>query len=339
MPSRTRKTELPYKAKANIDVLMGEEEPPTAPLMLPIDSISLPSSQPRRYFDPVKMEQLVQSIKNHGILENLLVRPLTELENQYELVAGERRYQAAQEAGLREVPVTIRELTDKQALQVSLVENLLREDLNPVEETEGILQLLAIRLSIPVTDIPSLLYRMQHEAKGKVAQNVLGNEQGQGIMAVFEELGKLSWESFASSRLPLLKLPPDILSALRAGKIEYTKAQTVARVKETELRQSLLESAIAKDLSLNEIRERVKALQPQVTTESPKATIQSITRRLSQSKIWSDPKKWKQVQALFKKLEALIPEEPAEEQLTEQVNSKEEPGAEEPTEQVNSSSE
>ena len=337
--TRTRKTEQPYKAKADISVLMGEESPSTAPLMLPIELISLPDSQPRRYFDPVKMEQLVQSVLTHGILENLLVRPLTEQENQYELVAGERRYRAALLSGLKEVPVSIRELTDEQALQVSLVENLLREDLNPVEETEGILQLLAIRLQIPVTDIPNLLYRMQHEAKGKVAQNVLGNEQGQGIMAVFEELGKLSWESFASSRLPLLKLPQDILSALRAGKIEYTKAQMVARVKDTEQRQSLLKEAIALDLSLSEIRERVKALQPQVTQESPKATIQSITRRLSQSKIWEEPKKWKQVQALLKKLEALIPEEPAEEQLTEQVNSSSEPAEEEPTEQVNSSSE
>jgi ParB family transcriptional regulator, chromosome partitioning protein len=325
MAPRTRKTEQPYKAKANIDVLMGEE-PNSAPLMLPIESISLPASQPRRYFDPVKMEQLVQSVKTHGILENLLVRPIPDKENQYELVAGERRYQAAKGAGLKEVPVSIRELSSEQALQVSLVENLLREDLNPVEETEGILQLLAIRLSLKVDDIPSLLYKMQHEAKGNIAQNVLGNEQGQGIIAVFEELGQLSWESFASSRLPLLKLPPDILEALRAGQIEYTKAQAVARVKNQEQRLALLEEAITNDLSLSEIRTRVKALQPLGTQESPKATIQSITRRLSQSKVWEDPYKWKQVQNLLKKLSALIPEEqapPAEptEEPTELVKS------------------
>lgn len=323
MPPRTRKTEQPYKAKADISVLMGEEQPLTAPLMLPIDSISLPSSQPRRYFDPVKMEQLVQSIKTHGILENLLVCPLTDSENQYELVAGERRLRAAKEAGLKEVPVTIRELSAEQALQITLVENLLREDLNPVEETEGILQLLAIRLSLPVTDIPNLLYRMQHEAKGKVAQNVLGNEQGRTVMDVFEELGKLSWESFVSSRLPLLKLPSDILSALRAGKIEYTKAQVIARVKDQNTRQSLLDEVITKDLSLNEIRERVKALQPQNAQESPKNTIQAVTRRLSQSKVWENPKKWKQVQNLLKKLEALVTEE-SEEKAPESINSLEE---------------
>ncbi|PHJ57157.1 plasmid partitioning protein ParB [Nostoc linckia z18] len=306
---RPRKTEQPYKAKADISVLMGEELPSTEPSMLPIDSISLPESQPRRYFDPVKTEQLIQSIKIHGILENLLVRPLPNQENQYELVAGERRYRAAIAAGLKEVPVTIRELTSEQALQLALVENLLREDLNPVEETEGILQLLAIRLSLPITDVPNLLYRMQHEAKGKVAQNVLGNEQGQAIMAVFEELGKLSWESFVSSRLPLLKLPVEILSALRAGRIAYTKAQLIARLKDQQQRQLLLEEAVAADLSVTEIRERVKALQPPIEKESPQATIQTVTRRITQSKVWENPKKWKQVQTLLKKLEALVTDE------------------------------
>ena len=139
-------------------------------------------------------------------------------------------------------------------------------------------------------------------------------------------MGKLSWESFASSRLPLLKLPPDILSALRGGKIEYTKAQSIARVRDQNARQSLLEEAIASDLSLSEIRSRVKALQPLATQESPKATIQTITRRLSQSKIWEDPKKWRQVETLLKKLSALIPVESSEisEKVVEQVNSIEE---------------
>ncbi|MBD2207789.1 ParB/RepB/Spo0J family partition protein [Calothrix sp. FACHB-1219] len=306
---RIRKTEQPYKAKADISVLMGEEQATTEPLLLPVKSITMPSGQPRRYFDPVKMEQLIQSIKTHGILENLLVRPLPDLENKYELVAGERRYRAALAAKLKEVPVTIRELTADEALSLALIENLLREDLNPVEETEGILQLLSIRLAIPRTDIPNLLYRMQHEAKGKVAQNILGNEKGQTVMAVFEELGKLSWESFVSSRLPLLKLPAEILEALQGGKIAYTKAQLIARVKDKEQRQSLLEEAIAADLPLSEIKERVKALQPPTDTETPQATIKAVTRRITQSKVWENPRKWKQVQTLLKKLEALATEE------------------------------
>jgi ParB family transcriptional regulator, chromosome partitioning protein len=99
--------------------------------------------QPRHYFDPEKLEQLVQSIAQHGILEPLLVRPLET--NQYELVAGERRYRAALKLGLSEVPVVIRQLNDEEATQLALIENLQREDLNPIEETEGILQLLAFK--------------------------------------------------------------------------------------------------------------------------------------------------------------------------------------------------
>ena len=138
-----RKSDRPYKGKANLDVLFGEESSKTAPQTVPLDSITLPPSQPRRYFDPVKMEQLIESVKAHGVLENLLIRPLPDKDSSYELIAGERRYRAALSAGLKEVPVTIRSLSDEQALQISLVENLLREDLNPVEEIEGILQLTA----------------------------------------------------------------------------------------------------------------------------------------------------------------------------------------------------
>ena len=86
------------------------------------------------------MESLVESVGREGILQPLLVRPVGD---KYELVAGERRYRAAQECSLKEVPVTIREMSDPQAIQYALTENLQREDLNPIEETEGILDLLS----------------------------------------------------------------------------------------------------------------------------------------------------------------------------------------------------
>ena len=92
----------------------------------------MPKKQPRRYFDPDRQAQLIKSVQEHGILEPLLVRPLAD--GLYELVAGERRYRAAQELGLKEVPVVIREFDDKQALQVALIENLQREDLNPNQQ-------------------------------------------------------------------------------------------------------------------------------------------------------------------------------------------------------------
>jgi ParB family chromosome partitioning protein len=119
-----------------------------------IESIHLPGQQPRRYFDPEKLQSLVRSISEQGILEPLLVRPLAN--KQYELVAGERRYRAAQIVSLTEVPVVIRQLSETEALQLALIENLQREDLNPVEETEGILQLLALKLESKQQEVISL---------------------------------------------------------------------------------------------------------------------------------------------------------------------------------------
>ena len=253
----TSKRERVFGGKITAPVtLFGDAESPSAPNMIVIARIRLPAQQPRRYFDPQKMEQLVLSVKEHGILEPLLVRTLDESDF-YELVAGERRYRAAKEAGLTDVPAVIRNLTDEQAVQLALIENLQREDLNPIEETEGVLQLLALKLEMSVDEIPKLLYRMQHQAKGKVAHNVMGSSENEAVQAVFASLGTMTWESFVNNRLPLLNLPEDVLEALQQGKIAYTKAQTIARVKNEEQRRDLLKEAITQDLSLAQIKERV----------------------------------------------------------------------------------
>ncbi len=242
------KKDQPYTSKLRgVAALLGEVAPEAATQKaVAVTAIHLPPQQPRRYFDPDKLEQLVLSIKEHGILEPLLVRPRPG--GEYELVAGERRYRAAQKLGLAEVPVVIRKLTDEEALALSLIENLHREDLNPVEETEGILQLLSLKLNVAVEETISLLYRMQNEAKGKVTQNVLGSQSGEEVKSLFDSLGLMSWESFASSRLPLLKLPTEVLDALRRGEIEYTKATAIARVKDVSARRALLKATIEEKL-------------------------------------------------------------------------------------------
>ena len=282
------------------------EATPTDKQSLSIDSITLPASQPRRYFDPEKLQQLTESVRQHGILEPILVRPTKG--NQYELVAGERRFRAAQAAGLSSVPVTIRELSDESALQLALVENLQREDLNPVEETEGILQLLALRLTIPVLDVPPLLYRMRNEVVGNANQNVLISEESQTLQAVFAELGTISWESFATSRLPLLRLPPEVLETLRSGKIAYTKAQAIARVKDDNQRKHILEEAIAQDLSLKEIKALIQESKPVVEIEdTPEQKLvvrmADIAKRLKRSKAWKHKKKRDRITKLLNELE------------------------------------
>lgn len=144
---------------------------------VPLKQIHIAATQPRRYFDPKALSELAESIKQHGILQPLLVRPRAR--TGYELVAGERRYRAAKECGLKDVPVVVRKLSNEAAFQLALIENLQREDLNPVEETEGILHLLAIRLGRAVEEIPPLLRRLQHERKeaAKSSNNVIGTEK------------------------------------------------------------------------------------------------------------------------------------------------------------------
>ena len=271
-----------------------------------IEQIKPLKNQPRRYFDPEKQSQLIQSIKEHGILEPLLVRSIGN--GHYELIAGERRYRAAQELGLDEVPAIVREFDDLQALQVSLIENLQREDLNPVEETEGILELLALEIRGTSEDVASILHRANHaKNRGqKLEENVF--LQFLTIESVLASIGRFTAESFRTSRLPLLKLPDEVLTALRRGKIEFTKARAIARVKDENQRTKLLEKAITEKLSLGEIKGQIKELKPEVEA-TPDQVLTSrfteISNRLRKTKTWGDRKKRDRITKLLDELERL----------------------------------
>jgi len=104
---------------------------------VPVDFLQPGRFQPRRHFDAGAIASLVDSIRRRGILQPILVRPLAEQPGRYEIIAGERRWRAAQQAQLPEVPIIVRELSNKEALEVGLVENLQRQDLSPLEEAEG----------------------------------------------------------------------------------------------------------------------------------------------------------------------------------------------------------
>lgn len=283
------------------------EELPTEPeSTLAIAAIVMPPSQPRRYFDSDKIQQLANSIKEYGILEPLLVRPIPNKPNIYELVAGERRYRAAVQLGLETVPIIIRELDDQQALAIALVENLTREDLNPVEEAEGTLQLLEMELGLERSQVTSMLYRMENEKKGKITHNVMGNEMGTQIQTLFEGLGQ-NWLSFTANRLPILNLPEEILEALRQGELAYTKAKAIARIKDEKQRQQLLKEAIEQNLSLSQIRKQIQELQAGTVTHKAPTNIDQTVKRLKSSRIWeSDQKKWKKLQDLLQQIDDLI---------------------------------
>lgn len=268
--------------------------------------IHLPQQQPRKYFSPQGMESLITSVGEHGILQPLLVRPL-KLGNGYELVAGERRYRAAQAVGLAEVPVVIRELTDRDAVQVGLLENLQREDLNPIEETEALLQLLCMSLTSSREEIISLLNQVAHIKKqGNELTNNVIRTQWEKIEQVFKIVGKLTPDSFRSNRLPLLNLPSDILEVLRQGQLEYTKARLIAQLKDEEQRKKLLVKAIEANLSVTEIREWIKSLKSSENKNTLAERVKSTYKRMKQTKLWEDPKKRKTLEKLLGQLEELI---------------------------------
>ncbi|HEY9879441.1 MAG TPA: ParB/RepB/Spo0J family partition protein [Leptolyngbyaceae cyanobacterium] len=277
-----------------------------SPSTVSVTKIRLPLKQPRRYFDPEKLAQLVQSVKEHGILEPILVRPV--VGGEYELVAGERRLRAANELGLAEVPIVSRDLDEKQALQIALIENLQREDLNPVEETEAVLDLLAIAIEVERTEIVSLLHQ-SYNAKQRgqeLNQNVL--IQLEKIETLLSEIGRFNAGTFRSSRLPLLKLPEDVLSVLRNGEIEYTKAQAIARVKDEAQRAELLQRVITEGLSLSGIKESIKEIKPKSELTPEKVLADrwaEIGKRLGKGKTLSDRKKRERISKLLDELERL----------------------------------
>jgi ParB family chromosome partitioning protein len=109
---------------------------------VPIESLHPGAFQPRRRFVEAEIESLAESIRANGVLQPILVRRHPSLPNAYEIVAGERRWRAAQRAGLHEVPVTLRALSDAEAIELALVENIQRQDLTPLEEADGFRRLL-----------------------------------------------------------------------------------------------------------------------------------------------------------------------------------------------------
>jgi ParB family chromosome partitioning protein len=285
--------------------------------LLSLDTLRLPESQPRRYFDPRAMDELLGSIQRHGILQPLLVRPLGDDQaGEYEIVAGERRYRAAREVGLAKVPVVVRKMGDEEAVQYALLENLQREDLNPVEETEGILRLIALGLEKDVEEVISLLYKMQnsvrHQARREaslVTHNVMGNSEEEVVLGIFDGLGIMTWESFVNNRLPLLNLPDDILQALRSGRIAYTKARAIARLKDEKERKAVLREAIAQDLSLAVIRNRVSALLAKQAPPTPldlPGRASALARKLRRRKVLRDEKKRERLETLLAEMESLL---------------------------------
>ncbi|MGB5633460.1 MAG: chromosome partitioning protein ParB, partial [Waterburya sp.] len=166
-------------------------------------------------------------------------------------------------------------------------------------------------------EVISRLYRLYNEQKGNVDNsnpNVWVKNFEASVTDLFNSLGRMNWESFVKTRLPLLKLPRDILEALRAGQIEYTKAKAISQLKDKDFKDELLFEAIANNLSLNDIKSRIAQHKgksntdySELSTEELLKDVRQTYQRFSRSKkVWSDRKNRKKIETLLKQLKSLI---------------------------------
>ena len=189
--------------------------PVSADRRVPIELISRNPRNPRREFAEDLLEDLAQSIRTHGLVQPIVVRPEPANPNRYEIIAGERRWRAAQRAGLNEVPVVIRQVDDRQALEIAIVENVQRSDLNPVEEALGYQQLID-----------------EHDYTQADLGSVIGKSR-----------------SHVANSLRLLKLPDSVRSMLQSGLLSAGHARTLVTA---EFPEKLAQRIVKEGLSVRQ---------------------------------------------------------------------------------------
>src|SRR4051795_2818534 len=194
--------------------------------VIPVQNIEPNPDQPRLVFDPEALHELSASIREHGVLQPILVRPLGE--NRYQLVAGERRWRASREAGLETIPALVEEIDDDTAREISIIENLQREDLSPLEEA-------------------AMYDRMIHE-------------HGYSIRKLAEKLGKD--KGYLENRLRLADAPPEVreLVSLRKGSLSH--AYELMKVEDPKKRRRLAEQVARGELTLIKLREKIEGRRP-----------------------------------------------------------------------------
>ena len=190
--------------------------------VIPVDRIESNPQQPRMVFDPAALLELAASIREHGVLQPILVRPLGE--NRYQLVAGERRWRASKEAGLQTVPALVEELDDDTALEIAIIENLQREDLSPLEEA-------------------TMYDRMV-------------TEHGYSIRKLADKLGKD--KGYVENRLRLADAPQEIRELVSLRKDTLSHAYELLKVPDEKKRRRLAARVASGELSLVKLREKIE---------------------------------------------------------------------------------
>jgi ParB family chromosome partitioning protein len=209
-----------------LDALIPSEDGLASGILdVPAEAIRRNPRQPRQRFDPSELEELAASIRQHGILQPLIVSP-EEGQAGYVLISGERRLEAARLAGLDRVPVLLRRATDQEHLELALVENLQRTDLNPLEAAEG--------------------YRQLHEDFGLSHQEI-ASQVGKSRVAV-------------TNTLRLLKLSPEVRKALEAGEVSEGHARALLSLSSAPAQSAALQTIRSRGLSVRQTEELVQRL-------------------------------------------------------------------------------
>lgn len=216
---------------------------------LPVDFIIANRANPRRTFNPEQLEELANSIKEKGVMQPLLVRPTGDDPDIYELIAGERRWRAAQQAGLHEVPVIIREVDDREALELAIIENVQRADLNPVEEAMGYDQLMG-----------------QFEYTQNDLAQVIGKSR-----------------SHVANTLRLLRLPDNVRDMLSRGDLTAGHARTLITAEDP---AALADQIVTAGLSVRQAEALAQKGSPK--SRAPKEPKQKDTDTLALEKRLSD---------------------------------------------------
>jgi len=207
--------------------------------IVPVDHIEPNPEQPRMVFEPAALDELAASIREHGVLQPILVRPLGP--NTYQIVAGERRWRASRLAGLDSIPALIEEIDDDTALEIAIIENLQREDLTPLDEA-------------------AMYDRMVHE-------------HGYSIRKLADKLGKD--KGYLENRLRLADAPPEIRELVSLRKDSLSHAYELMMVEDPKKRRRLAEQVARGELTLIKLRDKIEGRRPRATTTDAEDAVEA----------------------------------------------------------------
>ena len=227
------------EVKSEVEVIENISMASEEVVKIPIDKIIPNRYQPRTVFDDEKIEELARTIHTHGVIQPIVIRPMSDDSDKYEIIAGERRYRAMKSLQWTEVPAIVRQLNDRETASIALIENLQREELSAIEEALAYQQLLGLH---------------------SLTQEALAQRLGKG-------------QSTVANKLRLLKLPQFVQDAILNREISERHARALIAIKDEQLQMQLIAATKEYDWNVRQLEEQIKKLlqpeEPEVKKRKP----------------------------------------------------------------------